>query len=396
MTLPAMHHISAGDTVTLGVLAGPGDGIDHCVLAEIWEPGGAQPFNSHPESVETFYFLAGEGEAEVDGRVTPVAAGDHLVLAANTTHRIRNTGRGRLYAITTMLPDHGFAAMVEDGPPAPLDDADRAVLLGVRGAGAHPGVAVRRFGDMSGPESGLAGPGLVALQPIGSVEHHGPHLPLITDSLVAEAVSQAVVGAASDLPLVLLPTLSYALSSEHLWAPGTVSLGPETLLRVLDDVGASLARAGVPRLVFVNGHGGNSALLRIACREIRVRHGLLTFLVHPSLPVDQGGVAVADDERGFAIHGSAGETSMVMHLRPDLVRLDKATRSVPDWLAEYRHVGFGGDATFGWTSEDVMASGVIGDPTLASPERGKVLFDGAVERLTAVMAEIARFEFPKQ
>jgi len=285
--------------------------------------------------------------------------------------------------------------MVEHGPPATLDDADRAVLFGVGTAGAYPGVAVRRFADMSGPESALAGPGLVAVQPIGSVEHHGPHLPLITDALVAEAVSEAVVGAAADLPLVLLPTLSYALSSEHLWAPGTVSLGPETLLRVLDDVGASLARAGVPRLVFVNGHGGNSALLRVACREIRVRHGLLTFLVHPSLPLDQGGVAISDDEGGFAIHGSAGETSMVMHLRPDLVHLERSTRSVPDWLAEYHHVGFGGDATFGWTSEDVMASGVIGDPTLASAERGKVLFEGAVQRLVAVMAEIAVFDFPK-
>ncbi len=238
------------------------------------------------------------------------------------------------------------------------------------------------------------GSGLVAVQPIGAVEHHGPHLPLITDSLIAEAVSEAVVGAAPDLPLALLPTLAYALSSEHLWAPGTVTLGPETLLRVLDDVGASLARAGVPRLVLVNGHGGNSALLRVACREIRVRHGLLTFLVHPSMPVDQGGTGRHDAEGGFAIHGSAGETSIVMHLRPDLVDPERAERSLPEWLTGYDHIGFGGEVSFGWTSQDVMPTGVIGDPTLASPELGKELFEGAVDRLVPIMAEITRFAFP--
>jgi creatinine amidohydrolase len=251
-----------------------------------------------------------------------------------------------------------------------------------------------RFAELSGPGAGVAGPGLVAIQPIGAVEHHGPHLPLITDALIAEAAALAVAETRPDLPLTVLPTLSYALSSEHLWAPGTITVSPNTLLSLLDDVGASLARAGVPRLVFLNGHGGNSALLRVACREIRVRHGLLTFLAHPNLPVDQGGTGRGDAEEGYAIHGSAGETSMVLHLRPDLVDLGQAERSLPTWLGDYRQVGFGGDVTFGWTSEDVMPSGVIGDPTLATPELGKELFEGAVARLASAMAEVARFDYP--
>jgi creatinine amidohydrolase len=257
-------------------------------------------------------------------------------------------------------------------------------------------MAAHRFAELSGPGAGVAGPGLVVIQPIGSVEHHGPHLPLITDSLIAEAVSVAVADSRPDLPLTVLPTISYALSSEHIWAPGTITVSPNTLLGLLDDVGASLARAGVARLVFLNGHGGNSALLRVACREIRIRHGLLTFLAHPNLPVDQGGraSASADAEAGFAIHGSAGETSMVLHLRPDLVDLSQAERSLPTWLGEYQQVGFGGDVTFGWTSQDVMPSGVIGDPTLASPELGKELFEGCVARLGTALAEVARFDYP--
>ncbi len=255
-------------------------------------------------------------------------------------------------------------------------------------------VATHSFGERSGPGLGADASGLIAVQPIGSVEHHGPHLPLITDALIAEAVAEGVAQSRPDLPLAVLPVLSYALSSEHLWAPGTVSLSATTLLSVLDDVGASIARAGIPRLVFLNGHGGNSALLQVACREIRIKHGLLTFLVHPHLPVDQGGTARADDEGAFAIHGSAGETSMVLHLRPDLVDLDRAERSIPEWMSAYEHVSFAGDVAFGWTSEDVMPSGVIGDPTRANAQLGKVLFEECVERLGPVFAEIARFTYP--
>lgn len=126
------HHISPGDNVKLALLAGPDEGLDHSVLFEIWEPGGAQPPNMHPRATETFFFLKGEGEAESDGRVTPVRAGQLLVLPPGTTHRIRNSRAGRLYAITTMLPDDGFASLVRRGPVAPLDDADLAVLQDAR------------------------------------------------------------------------------------------------------------------------------------------------------------------------------------------------------------------------------------------------------------------------
>lgn len=252
----------------------------------------------------------------------------------------------------------------------------------------------RRFTELCGPDAALLGPSVVALQPIGAIEHHGPHLPLSTDTLIAEAVAEAVVDSQPDLPLTLLPGLSYSLSTEHRWAPGTVTVSPSTLLAVLDDVGASLAQAGIEKLVFVNGHGGNTPLLRVACREIRVRHGVLTFLAHPHIPVDQGSenrAAHADPEMGFAVHGSAGETSMVMYLRPDLVQIERAERSVPAWLNDYEYVGFGREITFGWSSDDVTPSGVIGDPTLATSERGKNDFEFCVQRLGEAMAEVCRF-----
>lgn len=123
--------IAAGDSVRLAVLGSPDDGWDATTALEIWDPGGSQPPNRHPHSVETFLFLSGSGVATSDGVERPVVAGDHLVLPAGSTHTIANTGPGRLYAITTMVPDDGFAALIRAGVPDVLDDDDlRAVGLG--------------------------------------------------------------------------------------------------------------------------------------------------------------------------------------------------------------------------------------------------------------------------
>lgn len=122
------HRISPGDSVKLAVVRPPADPADTSVCCEVWEPGGAQPPNSHARSVETFWFLHGEGVAECDGVERPVRAGQFLVLPPGSVHRIRNTGAGPLAAITTMAPDDGFAALVQRGPTADLDAAEQAVL----------------------------------------------------------------------------------------------------------------------------------------------------------------------------------------------------------------------------------------------------------------------------
>jgi len=169
-----------------------------------------------------------------------------------------------------------------------------------------------------------------------------------------------------------------------------VWLGPETVLKVLDDVGRSVAMLPTRRLAFVNGHGGNSSLLQVALRELRLHHGLATFLLHPSVPPDQGGASTIE-ELGMGIHGGLGETSLVLHLRPDLVDMGAAARHVPEGLAAYRHVRFGGPVAFGWTSDDFGPSGVIGDPTGATAERGKQQFEAIVATMGDALAEVARF-----
>ncbi len=127
-----MHYISPGDTVRLAVLAGP-EVSPVTVILESWDVVGAQPPNSHPVSTELFLFLRGEGVANCDGTEVIVKAGDTLVLPATSLHFIRNTGDGRMYSITLMSPDDGFADLVRRGPLAPTDDEDRTALAHAQG-----------------------------------------------------------------------------------------------------------------------------------------------------------------------------------------------------------------------------------------------------------------------
>jgi len=256
--------------------------------------------------------------------------------------------------------------------------------------------AARRLADLRAPEvTQVLTERSVLVQPVGAIEQHGPHLPLSTDLVIAETLAERVVAEHGDaLDLWLLPPLAYTKSNEHAWAPGTIWLSATTLLSVLDDLGRSLATLPTRRLAFLNGHGGNTQLLALANRELRLAHGLMTFLLHPSLPRDAGGVAADDEELGMGVHAGRDETSIMLYLRPDLVDMDVAARAIPDAMADRRRVRFGGDVAFGWLSRDLHPSGVVGDPTLASAEHGEELVTGMVESLREALAEVATFTFP--
>jgi creatinine amidohydrolase len=241
---------------------------------------------------------------------------------------------------------------------------------------------------------GLITPSSIFVQPLGAIEQHGPHLPFNTDLVIAERVAVAAVErVGAELDVWLLPSLAYTKSNEHAWSPGTIWLSATTLLAVLDDIGRCVATTGARKLVFLNGHGGNSALVGVANREIRLAHGLMTFLAHPGLPPDQGGASAAD-ELGMGIHGGADETSIMLHLAPECVDMSAATRSVPESLADNTYVRFGGPVGFGWLSDDFGPEGHIGDPTSATATRGAELYEGAVDAFCAALAEVRSFVLP--
>lgn len=244
--------------------------------------------------------------------------------------------------------------------------------------------------DLTWPEVAALPADTVAVLPLGAIEQHGPHLPLSTDYVTATSIAAAAVEVA-DVPVVLLPALAYTKSDEHHVFPGSIWLSWDTLMATLVDIGRSLQVSGITRLLFVNGHGGNSALGQVANRELRRRFGLRTFFAHPGVPVDQGGSGSAASELGMGVHGGHGETSLMLHLRPELVKMDLVVPRVPTVLTEFEHIGFGKRVSFGWTSDDFGPDGHIGDPTGATAEDGKRFFEGAVPLLAEVIGEAHRF-----
>ena len=250
-----------------------------------------------------------------------------------------------------------------------------------------------RFIEKTGPELGRLDRDTVIVLPLGAIEQHGPHLPVSTDYTIADTVASAVVPMALDqgTNTLLLPSLAYTKSDEHAWSPGTIWLSWDTLMRTLVDIGRSLASTPARRLLFLNAHGGNSALLQVASRELRREFGLQTFVAHPALPASMGGASADNPERGLGVHGGHSETSLMLHLRPDLVHMEHAKRWVPDHLAEYEHIGFGKPVSFGWLSNDFNDDGVLGDASTANAEYGKQLFERAVDTLVSVLAEVEGF-----
>jgi creatinine amidohydrolase len=234
----------------------------------------------------------------------------------------------------------------------------------------------------------------VLVVPIGAIEHHGSHLPLVTDTLISESVATAAVerGAAAGLDLWQAPTLAITKSDEHSWAPGTLWLTATTLFSVLTDLGRSVSLTPATKIVFVNGHGGNAALLQVANRELRRLFGLQTFTMPATRSSAGSGTDGEPDELGMGIHAGYAETSVVMHLRPDLVHEELFERNVPEHLAGFEHIGFNGyPVSFGWLSNDFGPSGVVGDPTGATAAAGAAMFEKSVEQTAAAFGEIARF-----
>jgi creatinine amidohydrolase len=253
----------------------------------------------------------------------------------------------------------------------------------------------RRLAELRAPDIGrVLSDRSILVQPLGAVEQHGPHLPFNTDLVIADHVASAAVDRVGlDLDVWLLPPLAYTKSNEHAWSAGTFWLSASTLLAVLDDIGRCVAMTPSRKLVFMNGHGGNSALVAAANRELRLHHGLMTFLAHPGVPPDQGGES-PESELGMGIHGGTEETSLMLHLAPELVDMTVAVRNVPEQLAENRYVRFGGAVAFGWLSSDFGTDGHIGDPTTATAERGAHLFNRAVDAFCEALAEISCFSLP--
>lgn len=221
----------------------------------------------------------------------------------------------------------------------------------------------------------------VAVLPVGSLEQHGPYLPLATDTLVACAIAREVAAA---YPVHLLPPVTISCSHEHAAWPGTVSISAVTLHAVVRDIAASLRRSGVQALVVVNGHGGNYVLGNVVQESTAEGHRMALF---PAMEDWDAARERAGVETSLLsdMHAGEIETSILLHCHPELVRPGYESA---DLLADdRRHLLSLGMPAY-------TESGVIGRPSLASAVKGKELLAGLVESFGAYFSVVATDEGP--
>jgi creatinine amidohydrolase len=208
----------------------------------------------------------------------------------------------------------------------------------------------------------------------GATEQHGPHLPLATDALIGDHLAELI---ADQLDAFVAPTVRIGCSDHHLEFPGTLSLSDDTFHRVVADIVRSLARGGFRRVVLLPTHGGNFAPLQAAVERLGEVEG-----IEVSALTDLGALfriaQLAQDEHGVplgdgGLHAGEWETSMVLSIHPELVRID---RGEPGYTGDMEEaVG----AIFGSGVHSVAANGVIGDPAQASVEHGDRYWEEVVQ-----------------
>lgn len=236
----------------------------------------------------------------------------------------------------------------------------------------------------------------VILQPIGSIEQHGPHLPLIVDT----AISTAVVGKAlaqleADVPAYALPPLYYGKSNEHWHFPGTITLSAQTLMAVLMEVGESLYRAGFRKWAIVNGHGGQPQVIEIVARDLHQKYeDLMVFPLFVWRVPNAATELLTPEELELGIHAGDGETSLLLSLLPDQVQMDAAVKEYPRQLPQNSLLSMESDLPFAWTTRDLTQSGVLGDPTVASKEKGDRILASLVESWVRVIRDLHQFQQP--
>jgi creatinine amidohydrolase len=235
---------------------------------------------------------------------------------------------------------------------------------------------------------------VVAILPVGAVEQHGPHLPVRVDAAInAGIIARAVELMPADCPAVVLPMMPVGKSDEHLAFPGTLTLSYETLGRAWFELGESVHRAGIRKLLFFNSHGGQPQLLDIVCRDLRVKLGMFAASAMWPRLIDMDDLFEADENR-HGIHGGQSETSVMLHLHPDLVEMERAENFVPLSVQIEREgemLGPEGAARFGWQTQDLNPKGACGDATKATAGLGKLTVELAAVRLLVLIDEISRY-----
>jgi creatinine amidohydrolase/Fe(II)-dependent formamide hydrolase-like protein len=225
----------------------------------------------------------------------------------------------------------------------------------------------------------------IALLPVGSIEQHGPHLPLDTDSFDAQYLARQVAKACSSPKPLVFPLIPYGVSYHHDDFTGTISISNDTLSRVVYEIGMSAAKNGITKLIIINGHGGNVPTLKFAAQMINRDARIFTT-------VDTGETSDADldaiCETTNDVHAGEIETSTSLYVRPHLVNMKKAKKFVPEFSIQY--LNFSAKRSVEWFARTsrISPDGVLGDPTKATAGKGKKMWEVMIKNLVELVESL--------
>jgi creatinine amidohydrolase len=257
-------------------------------------------------------------------------------------------------------------------------------------------VPPRDWTDIHWPDIAEGGPARwIAVLPLAATEQHGPHLPVGTDVMIAQAYLARVRELLPDsLPVTFLPLQPVGISTEHIGYPGTLTLPTDVALKAWMALGMSVARGGIKKLVMVTSHGGNSAAMTLVAQDLRAACGLLAVTTGWSRLSAPEGLFSAEELR-HGIHGGAVETSIMLARYRQLV----VTENIADFRSagiamekEFRWLSAHRPAPFAWQAQDLHPSGAVGDATMASAEKGEILLDHGARAFCELLADVDKFD----
>lgn len=235
----------------------------------------------------------------------------------------------------------------------------------------------------------------IAVLPIAAVEQHGPHLPVGVDTMIAEGyIARVLPKIPDDVPVLFLPTQAIGKSNEHLSFPGTLTLSWETVIRAWYEIGESVHRAGVRKIIFVNSHGGNIAPMDIVARELRVKLGMIAVTCSWHRLGYPNGIYSADEMR-LGIHGGEIETSLMLAFQEKRVSMERAADFVPkiaDYEKRFVHLRGTQPVGLGWMSEDFHPAGAMGNAAAATKEKGERSADFGADAFIRLLRDVLAFE----